>query len=342
MSHHSSRPARRAVPALVAALAAGLAALASGPAPAGATSTSPVASTSASSAAPAPARPAAARHRALDGRIAFVRDGQVFSMDRWGGDVRRLTSRGTNTHPQWSPDGRRIAYLHEADGRRDIWVMWAGGAGQRAVTSTGDVSSDGASWAPSGRRLAFADGLGELVTIRSQAPFGTPEVAQSFSTGGFCDEGDVGDRAPVPVVRFLSWSAGGVIAVVNRSDCYFDDRLDHYDPATQERHQYDASGADCCGYREWSDLFWGAGDQFGYTLKDTGTYGEDVDAPLHIVYPGFRSLDGDTGGAPSPSGAFLALSTVRDGVPVVVRARIDGYGRNVLATGSQPDWQPRP
>ncbi|CAM3561041.1 TolB family protein [Nocardioides zeicaulis] len=335
MNHRTPKP-RRVLTTLAAAFAAGLSALSAAPTPAGAASSPAVA------AAPAHARPVAARARALDGRIAFVRDGQVWSMSRWGGDVRKLTSSGTNSHPQWSPDGRRIAYLHEADGRRDIWVMASGGSRKRAVTTTGDVTSDGATWAPGGERLAYADSLGQLVTIGSRAPYGPPEHALSYRTGGFCDEGDTGSRDPVPVTRYLSWSPDGRIAVVNRSDCYFDDRLDHYYVATQELRQYDASGADCCGYREWSDLFWGPDSQFGYTLKDTGQYGEDVDAPLHIVYPGFRSLDGDTGGAPSPSGAFLALSTTRDGTPVVVRARADGYGRNVLAVGSQPDWQVLP
>lgn len=334
MPHRTPRrPLTTALVALTTGLAALLAGVGTGTGAAGA---------SAPTAASADARPATAhaRRAALDGRIAFVRGGQVFSMDRWGGDVRQLTTNGTNTHPQWSPDGQRIAYLHEAGGRRDIWVMSSGGGRQRAVTTTGDVSSEGASWAPGGKRLAFADGQGQLMTVASQPPFGVQQ-ALGYPTGGFCDEGDTGARGPVPVDRYLSWSPDGRIAVVNHADCYFDDRLDHYVADTQELRQYDASGADCCGYHLWSDLFWGPGSQFGYTLEDFGPYGDEPQ-PTRIVYPGFRSLDGDTGGAPSPSGQFLALSTTRDGQSVVVRARVDGFGRTVLAVGAQPDWQPRP
>lgn len=337
MSHRRSRRPGRPLATALVALATGLAALLAGVGTG--TGAAGAAAPAASSADSRPA-PAQARRAGLDGRIAFVRDGQVFSMDRWGGDVRQLTTRGTNSHPQWSPDGQRIAYLHEAGGRRDIWVMSSGGGRQRAVTTTGDVTSLGATWAPAGRRLAFSDGQGQLVTAASQPPFGVQAV-EAYPTGGFCDEGDPSIRYPVYVNRFLSWSPDGRIALLG-SDCYYDDRIDHYDTATGERRQVAASGADCCGYLEWSDLFWGPANQFGYTQRDTGQYGEDVDAPLLIVYPGFRSLDGDTGGAPSPSGQFLALSTTRDGVAVVVRARADGYGRTVLAVGSQPDWQDRP
>ena len=315
MSPHPARAARAALMSLVLLVAALVGVAGSASAPAGATS------------------PGA------DGRIAFVRSNQVFSMTRWGGDVRQLTTSGKNYRPKWSPDGRRISFIHEAQGRRDVWVMAAAGGQKRAVTTTGDVTSAGASWSPDGRTLAYA--TTQLMTIRSTAPYGAPRAVSGYQTGGFC--GSDGTVRPVPVDRFVAWSPDGTrIAVLNHADCYFDDRMDHYFVASGELRQYAASGGDCCGYDDWTDLFWGPRNQFGYSERDLGQYGEDVTAPSKIVYPGFTSLPGDTGGAPSPSGTLMALTNASSGTAMIVRARADGSGRKVLTQGYQPDWQVRP
>lgn len=274
-----------------------------------------------------------------DGRIAFVRANQIYTMTASGTGVTKLTSSGKNYRPKWSPNGRRMSYIHEVNGRKDVWVMSANGGRKRAVTRSGDVTSAGASWSPNGRTLVFA--TPQLQRIRSSAPFGSPTPLNGLPTGGFCDgEGTLG---PVYVDRFVAWSPDGTrIALFDHSDCYFDDRIDMYYPATQELRQYAASGADCCGYTDWTDLFWGPGSQFGYSERDLGPYGEDADAPSRIVYPGFQSRDGDTGGAPSPSAKYLALTNASSGTARIIRANAHGTGRRVLAKGYQPDWQPLP
>lgn len=275
-----------------------------------------------------------------DGRIAFVKSNQIYTMTASGTGVTRLTGVGKNYRPTWSPDGRRISFIHEKDGRRDVWVMNANGGRKQAVTRTGDVSSAGASWSPDGTTLAFA--TPELETIDSTAPFGSPTTVLGYPTGGYCgDEPEL--LEPVYVDRFVAWSPDGArIAVLDHADCFFDDRIDMYHPATQERQQYAAMGGDCCGYVDWTDLFWGSDGSFGYTERDLGPYGDEVDTPSRIVFPGFESRDGDTGGAPSPSGTYLALTNASSGKAQVIRARADGTGRRVLATGHQPDWQPLP
>lgn len=283
--------------------------------------------------------PAAATGPGGDGRIVFVRDAQVFSMNRWGADVKQLTTTGRNSHPTWSPDGRRISFVRTVGARSDVWAMAAGGARQVAVTKSGNVTSEGATWSPDGRTLAYAaDGV--LTRIRSAAPYGSPVAVLATPVGGFCDDSTSPPEA-VPVASSLAWSTdGATIAVVHRSACYFDDRMDHVDLASAQRRQYAASGADCCGYMEWSDVFWGPGNQFGYSEVDNGF--EEPGHPVWIVYPGFTSLAGDTSGAASPSGAFLALENATSGQSLVIRANADGSRRKVLTVGSQPDWQVRP
>lgn len=282
--------------------------------------------------------PANATSPGADGLIAFVRANQIYSMSPSGTNVKKLTQVGKNYHPKWSPDGTRISYIHEVNGHRDVWVMRAYGGGKRAVTRTGDVTSAGATWSPDGGMLVFANP--SLQRIRSTEPFGSPTELSGLPTGGYCD-GD-GALGPVYVDRFVAWSPDGTrIAVFDHSDCFYDDRIDMYNPATDELSQHVASGGDCCGYYDWTDLFWGPTNKFGYTERYLGEYGEDEDAQSRIVYPGFKSLDGDTGGAPSPSGSFMALTNASSGFAQIIRANADGTGRRVLTYGYQPDWQPR-
>src|SRR5204862_4175522 len=91
------------------------------------------------------AQPASATFPGSNGRIAFsqgfgdvgdafARDGgghsQVFTIRPDGGAVRRLTSVASDQSaraPDWSPDGRKIAYQSNQSGSFGIWVMKANG-----------------------------------------------------------------------------------------------------------------------------------------------------------------------------------------------------------------------
>jgi hypothetical protein len=257
-----------------------------------------------------------------------------------GNDVTKLTHRGQNSYPKWSPDGERISFIRVVDGHADVWVMNAWGHQKRNVTKSGDVTSAGASWSPDGSTLAFARGT--LQVISSTAPFGSPVELQVVPVGGVCDDPSEPPH-PIVVDRFVAWSPDGTrIAVFDHADCYYDDRIDILVLGTMQLWQYAVSGADCCGYLRWTDLFWGPTNLFGYSERITGQYGENPDAPSRIIYPGFASLDGDTGGAPSPSGRYLALTNTSASTAKIIRANADGTSRQVLVTGSQPDWQPRP
>ena len=51
------------------------------------------------------------------GRLAFVRDNDLWVADRLGGEPRRITSVDPGAlvdDPRWSPDGQRIAYVHSS------------------------------------------------------------------------------------------------------------------------------------------------------------------------------------------------------------------------------------
>jgi dipeptidyl aminopeptidase/acylaminoacyl peptidase len=287
----------------------------------------------------AAASSASATYSGKDGKIAFVRANQIYTMSSTGTGVTKLTSSGKNYRPHWSPDGKRLSYINEtAAGGKDVWVMSATGGHKQQVTRLGNVSSAGASWSPDGRRLAFADDT--LETVKATAPFGAPVGLTGYATNSqWCGSSDPSERYPVYVDRFVAWSPDGSrIAVFNHSDCYYDDAISMYYLKTGELREYAAVGSDSGGYHDWSDLFWGPANQFGYADIDRGDYGEDT-SPSSLVYAGYTSTAGDTGGAPSPSGAYLAVTNASSGTAKVYRVNRDGTGRRALATGYQADWQ---
>jgi Tol biopolymer transport system component len=284
---------------------------------------------------------ASATYSGHDGRIAFVRHHQIYTVRADGTGVRRLTTNGENLHPAYSPDGHRIAFVHEtASGATDLWVMKATGTHKTRVTHVGNATEP--TWSPHGKFLAFGGGADGVVLekVRSRAPFGEPTVLMAYETNTLEGSDETpADAHPFDVDRFVSWSPDGTrIAVFNHDDGIVDDVIYMYNPATGEARQYADVGAACCGEADWSGLTWGPTNRFGYASVD---YDEDSGDPLpsRIVYPGYAGRPGDAGPAPAPAGVRLALENATSGTSKIYVQAVGGAHRSFLTNGSQPDWQ---
>ncbi len=107
--------------------------------------------------------PAISRQR----RLVYGR--RVWDFDIWrleltGGKRReRLPSNSTRLEhtPQYSPDGKRIAFASDRSGSHEIWVCGADGSSPVKLTSFGGPYLGGPVWSPDGRRLAFSVRFGE-------------------------------------------------------------------------------------------------------------------------------------------------------------------------------------
>jgi Tol biopolymer transport system component len=105
------------------------------------------------------------------GKLAFIRDGDIWVMDVDSAQETQLTTDGQNWWPQWSADGEWIAFRKrvpqgESETLTEVWTMRPDGSG---ATLVGESAMFGPIWAPDDDRLAYATGEGAvwLVDVES-------------------------------------------------------------------------------------------------------------------------------------------------------------------------------
>jgi tricorn protease len=110
--------------------------------------------------------------------IAFAYAGNIWIVDRAGGDARRLTSfAGEASNPQLSPDGALVAFNAQYSGNTDVYVVSSrGGEPTRLTWHPGSDQVQG--WMPDGRSIVFASGRA------THAPSGAPRFWTVPVTGG--------------------------------------------------------------------------------------------------------------------------------------------------------------
>ncbi|MGH2785871.1 MAG: hypothetical protein ACRDJ1_11460 [Actinomycetota bacterium] len=87
-------------------------------------------------------------------------DSHLYLMNSDGTGVRRLTSGDDEAVPDWSPDGRLIAYAGFSGGNADIWVIGVDGSDPHRLT-TASLFQYTPRWSPDGRWIAFEGYVGD-------------------------------------------------------------------------------------------------------------------------------------------------------------------------------------
>jgi len=172
-------------------------------------------------------------------RALFVARGEVFSAPVEEGRTRNLT-RSSGAHDRaakWSPDGARIAYISDASGEDEIWLVdQDGGAPARRLTDGHTARLFNLAWSPDGARIAFNDYLGRLrvVTVDDGAevlvaddPLGTIGDYEWSPHGGHLAF-SLNNRPGVSRIQIWSVATGELHQVT--SD-YFSSNSPSWDPA---------------------------------------------------------------------------------------------------------------
>jgi TolB protein len=96
---------------------------------------------------------------ALNGRILFVKDGDLWIMDANG--PRQLATGGTFSQPSWAPDGGSLAYVYRGTNFADIFVTDDQGQSQTRLTNSQSTVLDNndwnlrPAWSPDGKQIAY-------------------------------------------------------------------------------------------------------------------------------------------------------------------------------------------
>jgi hypothetical protein len=120
--------------------------------------------------------------------LVLTRGDQIHRMRADGTGVLQVTASGVNGSPVWSPDGRRIAFLHSDDPTghgADVWLMESDGSNKVRLTSSesygGGPLCPTIAWSPDGTRLAVSTGgpyASELTVIDTAGVPYTSSVIQ--------------------------------------------------------------------------------------------------------------------------------------------------------------------
>ena len=135
------------------------------------------------------------------GNIAVSRDGKHFALVPYFYDLNiwsvpadgsaparpLINSEMPDSSPQYSPDGRRLAFHSVRTGNAGLWISDSGGANAVLLVDGRGFEIGNEQWAPDGRQLAFewhVSGRSAVYVVSSDGGVPQPLVADRYENGG--------------------------------------------------------------------------------------------------------------------------------------------------------------
>lgn len=193
--------------------------------------------------------------------LAFVRDGEIYIIDREGDNERFLTA---GRFPDWSPDGTQIAFHDPSDGDNDIFVINADGSERRKLTEN-DQHDEFPRWTGDGERIVYAHspvGHGEIHWI--DVATGTDELI-SYGTPPL-------DISPDGLM--LAYNEDGVLVVELLSS--------EYGPNALSAHERERQGIPEPDWPLNTDNEWELRRRFRFPGKSWLRWAEDSDTIVYV------------------------------------------------------------
>jgi tricorn protease len=156
--------------------------------------------------------------------IAFSYAGDLWSVERAGGEAKRLTNNpGEENFPSFSPDGSQLAFSRQVGGNWDVYLMPATGGEARRLTF--DPRAEFATgWTPDGKSILFGSNpnlIPQLHTIQTDGVMPKPLPLPKALLGSFSPDGTRLAYTPMGGVgdwRFYRGGSKGQIWLANVTD----------------------------------------------------------------------------------------------------------------------------
>jgi Tol biopolymer transport system component len=143
------------------------------------------------------------------GEIAFAAESRengdhidIYVMRPDGSKLRRLTTAGANTQPNWSPDGARIVFVK---GSSEVWLMRADGSRKRrlfvvpyAADNPNVDNPVSAVWSPDGTKIASTSPGARWISIYNIRSRRRARVSLRLPRGVVVSRYDRIDWQPIP------------------------------------------------------------------------------------------------------------------------------------------------
>lgn len=149
--------------------------------------------------------------------IVFSYAGDLWAVERSGGEARRLTSHpGEESFPFFSPDGSQLAFSRQSGSNWDVYVMPAS-VGETKRMTYHPQSDFAAGWSPDGKRVLFESNRSSVFRLYTIEIGGSMPVELPFpygSSGSFSPDGGRLAYTPRPGVRDWRYYRGGGVGQV--------------------------------------------------------------------------------------------------------------------------------
>ena len=135
-------------------------------------------------------------------RIVVSTHGEIFTVptDEQGGDLVQITdSPARDQNPEYSPDGRWIAFISDASGREELHVIASDGAGEARKLTSLDALKPAFAWSPDSKSIAFTASDNKLYLVQVDA-------ATKLTTLATSRFGGIGAPAWSPDGKWIAYS----------------------------------------------------------------------------------------------------------------------------------------